>query len=76
MIGEGIYEIQRNLVIANFSSSFTCVDLVKAVSFMAGGLIGISIMVNQRTGSRPRRFVLFAVNTMTAMLTLLLTGQY
>ena len=76
MIGESIYEIKRNLVIANSSSSFTCVDLVKAVSFMAGGLIGISIIVNQRTGSLPRRFVLFAVNTMAAMLTLLLTGQY
>jgi hypothetical protein len=71
MMGDRAYEIDKNFVIASFSSSFACVASARAVNFIAGGPVGISIIVNHRTGSLSRRFVLDAVKTMTAMLNLL-----
>ena len=55
---------------ASFSSSSACVASASAVNFMAGGPVGMSIMVNHRTGSWPRNPVLDATVVMMVMLTL------
>ena len=68
--GESAYEMERNLVMESFSCSSAWVASASAVSFIAGGPVGINIMVNQRTGSSPRRLVLEVTRVIMAMLTL------
>lgn len=60
----------RNLAIAIFSCSLEPLTSASAVSLMAGGPVGISIMQNQSIGSEPRKFVLDATIQMSGMLIL------
>lgn len=51
MIGLAAYEIVRNFEIASFCFSSAPETSAKAVSLVAGGPVGMSIMTNQRIGS-------------------------
>jgi hypothetical protein len=60
MIGEIAYEIVTNFAIDIFSSSSAPLTSASAVSFVAGGPVGMSIITNQRIGSSTRSVVLDA----------------
>ena len=67
IIGLMAYEMVKNLAIASFSFSELPLTSARAVSFKAGGPVGISIIANQRIGSSERSDVLAAIKYMTAI---------